>query len=134
MRIKRVNEDSGAQTVAGWATSISAGPPDEHAQSLSFEVMSNSNPALFAVAPAITANGVRAVSTGLLLGMDTVRRFGVLPGDLDGNGVVTAIEASTVRRNVGKRYPNPVAADVDGDGVVSMADYNIARANIGRRV
>jgi glucose/arabinose dehydrogenase len=48
--------DSGPQSVANWATQISAGPPDEALQSLTFEVTNNSN-ALFAVQPAIDASG-----------------------------------------------------------------------------
>jgi CSLREA domain-containing protein len=52
-----VNENDGAQTVNNWATNISAGPPDESGQSLTFIVANNSNPALFAVAPAISSSG-----------------------------------------------------------------------------
>src|SRR5207244_7485871 len=33
-----VNEDASAQTVAGWATALSAGPPDEAGQTLNFIV------------------------------------------------------------------------------------------------
>lgn len=49
-----VLEDAGAQTVAGWASNISAGPIDEAGQTLRFEV-SNNNNALFSVAPAVDA-------------------------------------------------------------------------------
>ncbi|WP_254512716.1 beta strand repeat-containing protein [Anatilimnocola floriformis] len=52
-----VNEDAGPQTVAGFATSISAGPADEIGQALTFNIATNSNPSLFAVAPAIAADG-----------------------------------------------------------------------------
>ncbi|EIC29887.1 beta strand repeat-containing protein [Methylomicrobium album] len=52
-----VNEDAGAQTVPGWATAISAGAADEAAQTLTFVIIGNTNPGLFAVAPAMTANG-----------------------------------------------------------------------------
>jgi VCBS repeat-containing protein len=52
-----VAEDSGAQTVAGWATAISAGPADEAGQTLTFNVTGNTNPTLFSVAPAVAANG-----------------------------------------------------------------------------
>ena len=57
-----VAEDSGAQTVSPWATPISAGAPDEepgqtNAQTLSFEIVSNTNAALFAVAPTISPTG-----------------------------------------------------------------------------
>ena len=48
-----VLEDAGSQTVAGWATGISAGPADEEGQVLTFNVTANTNPTLFAVAPAI---------------------------------------------------------------------------------
>ncbi|HKB14235.1 MAG TPA: MBG domain-containing protein, partial [Vicinamibacterales bacterium] len=51
-----VLEDAGAQTVANWATTISAGPADESAQALNF-IVSNNNSALFAVQPAISPTG-----------------------------------------------------------------------------
>ena len=51
-----VSEDAGAQTVAGWATGISAGPPEQSAQSVTFAVTSD-NPALFSVAPAVAPDG-----------------------------------------------------------------------------
>ncbi|MFZ1621920.1 tandem-95 repeat protein [Dokdonella sp.] len=53
-----VAEDAGAQTVNSWATAISAGPPDESTQTLTFNVGGNTNPALFSVAPAISASGI----------------------------------------------------------------------------
>ncbi|MCB9893539.1 MAG: tandem-95 repeat protein [Planctomycetes bacterium] len=49
--------DQGAQSIAGWATAISAGPADESGQSLTFNVISNNNPSLFATQPAISAAG-----------------------------------------------------------------------------
>src|SRR5690606_28716144 len=51
-----VNEDAGAQTVAGWATGISDGDPDL-TQTLTFNV-SNDNNSLFLVQPAISSGGV----------------------------------------------------------------------------
>jgi hypothetical protein len=51
-----VREDAGAQSVAGWATNISPGPPSESSQSLSFTVSSD-NPALFSVQPAVAPDG-----------------------------------------------------------------------------
>ncbi|MBI2215870.1 MAG: tandem-95 repeat protein [Candidatus Rokubacteria bacterium] len=51
-----VNEDAGPQTVAGWATAISAGPADEASQTVTFTV-SNDNPALFSAQPAVSAAG-----------------------------------------------------------------------------
>src|SRR5205814_682886 len=52
-----VLEDAGAQTVANWATAISAGPADESAQTLTFQVTASTNAALFAVAPAVSSTG-----------------------------------------------------------------------------
>ena len=51
-----LTEDAGAQSVANFATSISAGPTDESAQTVSFTVTNNNN-ALFSVQPAINAAG-----------------------------------------------------------------------------
>lgn len=51
-----VDEDSGAYS-ATWATDISAGPPDESGQTLSFNVTANDNPALFSAGPAIDSSG-----------------------------------------------------------------------------
>lgn len=51
-----VLEDSGPHTVSGWATAISAGPPDEAGQSVTFAA-SNDNNALFSSQPAVDASG-----------------------------------------------------------------------------
>jgi hypothetical protein len=48
-------EDAGPQTVTGWATGLSAGPPDEAAQVLAFSVIGTTNDALFAAGPAVDA-------------------------------------------------------------------------------
>ena len=48
-----VDEDSGAFVMPGWATAISAGP-NESGQTVSFEIVSNSNTALFADAGPVT--------------------------------------------------------------------------------
>ncbi len=51
-----VLEDCGVQSVASWATLLSAGPSDESGQVLDF-VVSNNSTALFSVQPAISAGG-----------------------------------------------------------------------------
>ena len=48
-----VLEDAGAQTVAGWATALSAGPR-ESGQVLTFEITNNPIAALFATGPAVS--------------------------------------------------------------------------------
>jgi VCBS repeat-containing protein len=56
-----VVQDAGAQTVAGWATNISAGPPDESWQTLNFIVTTNNN-ALFSAQPAVSPSGTLTFS------------------------------------------------------------------------
>jgi uncharacterized protein (DUF2141 family) len=51
-------EDAGTQTVTPWATGISPGPASEASQTVSFEVISNDNQALFSVQPTISADGI----------------------------------------------------------------------------
>ena len=52
-----VAQNAGQQTVAGWATEISAGPANESGQQISFVVLSNTNPELFAAGPSVSAAG-----------------------------------------------------------------------------
>jgi len=51
-----VAEDSGAQTVANWATNISPGSADEASQTVNFQITNDRNE-LFSVQPAIDASG-----------------------------------------------------------------------------
>jgi hypothetical protein len=52
---QRRSEDSGAQTVEGWATAISSGPK-EPGQTVDFQ-LTNTNNDLFSVQPSVAANG-----------------------------------------------------------------------------
>ncbi|MEZ4701930.1 MAG: Ig-like domain-containing protein [Rhodothermales bacterium] len=57
-----LGEDEGPQSIPGWATAISVGPPDEASQALSISLV-NDNNALFTVQPILTvANGVGALA------------------------------------------------------------------------
>ncbi len=51
-----VDEDSGPQVLAGFLSNISAGPPDENTQTLTFN-LTNDNNSLFATQPAVAPNG-----------------------------------------------------------------------------
>ena len=53
-----VLEDAAGQSIAGWATAISGGPADESAQTLTFNLTGNTNPALFTAAPAVSPAGI----------------------------------------------------------------------------
>ena len=64
-----VGRDLGAETVTGWATNISAGPPNQAGQTVQF-LVSNTNPSLFSVQPAVDA------ITGTLTYTPTAHGFG----------------------------------------------------------
>ena len=66
-----VLEDAGPQTVPGWASGMTAGPPDEAGQALTFVIASNSNPGLFSSGPVVDA------STGTLSYTPAPDAFGV---------------------------------------------------------
>jgi hypothetical protein len=51
-----IPEDSAPQSVAGWATAITPGPPDESSQTLQF-LVSSDNPSLFSAGPFLAADG-----------------------------------------------------------------------------
>jgi VCBS repeat-containing protein len=65
-----VNEDCGSQTVAGWATAISAGPANESAQALDFVVTTNKS-GLFVAGPTIDP------TTGTLTYTPAANAYGV---------------------------------------------------------
>jgi hypothetical protein len=50
-------------TVVGWATSLSAGPPDESTQTLAFNVTGNTDTALFTTQPSVSADGTLTYAT-----------------------------------------------------------------------
>jgi hypothetical protein len=59
------------------------------------------------------------------------RAFGLLAGDFDGDGVVTAADATGVKKNAGKANS---WADLDGTGIVDVTDAAKAKANKGHRL
>ncbi|HVK07939.1 MAG TPA: Ig-like domain-containing protein [Gemmataceae bacterium] len=69
---------------------------------------------------------------GNQMARDYTRSFGLLIGDFDGSGRVTALDVTAIRKNV---LTDPTKtnrfADVNGDGVVNQADADLAAANLG---
>ncbi|HWS71777.1 MAG TPA: Ig-like domain-containing protein, partial [Thermoanaerobaculia bacterium] len=59
------DEDAGPQSIANWATAISAGPANESTQTVSFQITGNTNPSLFSAAPAVSANGTLTYTSAL---------------------------------------------------------------------
>lgn len=52
-----IDEDAGSQIIPNWATAISPGPENESDQTVTFNIINNDNPALFAVAPTLSPDG-----------------------------------------------------------------------------
>ncbi|MGF1989150.1 MAG: VCBS domain-containing protein [Nostoc sp. ZfuVER08] len=122
-----VAEDSGAQTVANWATNISPGPADEASQIVNFQV-TNDNNELFSVQPAIDSAGNLTYTPAI---------------NANGSAIVTAIlqdDGGTVNGGVDSSNPqtftitiNPVndIATISGIviGVVTE-DLNVVNGNL----
>jgi murein DD-endopeptidase MepM/ murein hydrolase activator NlpD len=78
----------------------------------------------------LTAAGV-ADRAGNPLGADWARAVGLLPGDVDGSGLVDDRDLAAVKKKLGTR---DAFADANGDGRVTRADYDLVKANRGRRL
>jgi hypothetical protein len=97
-----VAESAGAQTVANWATAISAGPADEASQAVTFTVTVTgaTNGLTFSAAPAVAANGTLTfTATNGQSGIATVSVVAVDNGGTANGGVDTSA-AQTFSINV----------------------------------
>ena len=92
-------DDSGWQNVYGWATNISAGPPEESGQAVWFDV-SNDNNALFAYQPCVYYDGLLYYEP--LSGASCTATVTVVLRDSGGtaNGGVDASPPQAVRTNI----------------------------------
>lgn len=105
-----VNAGSGAQTVVGWATSISKGPANESAQSmLPFVVNVTSNSGIFSTLPAVAANGTLTYTPVASIGATTVANVNVQAKD-DGGTVNGGVDTSPVQSFSITVNPAPPAA------------------------
>jgi hypothetical protein len=142
-----VLEDAGPQTVNPWATAISAGPTDESGQTLSFNVTGNTNPGLFAVAPAVSAAGVltytpMANTSGTATitlnlsddggtangGVDTsaAQMFTITVADINDPPSFTKGADVTVNEDAGAQSVNPWATAISaGPGEVQTLSFNV---------
>ena len=117
--------DAGAQTVASWATSLSAGPSDEAAQALNF-IVTNNNAALFAVQPAIAANGTltftpTSVSGSAIVTVQIHDTGGVANGGVD----TSAAQTFTITIN-----PKPSLVISDWSGLEGNSGQTPAVFNV----
>lgn len=58
--------------------------------------------------------------------------FNVLPGDFNGDGVVSSTDMTGVINEIGQTYD--IWADLNGDGSVTSADGTLARSKIGTKL
>ena len=81
-----------------------------------------------------SAKGVHTTTSNIPLLSNLGMGFSVLPGDVDGDRVVTVLDAVDVMNETAANQPYSVWADVVGDGVVDMNDYLAVRIRKGTKL
>ncbi len=79
-------------------------------------------------------SGVHTATSDIALQSNLGLGFSVLPGDVDGDGVVTVLDAVDVLNEIAANQQYSVWDDVVGDGVVDMNDYLAVRTRIGTKL
>jgi hypothetical protein len=122
-----VAKDAGAQSIANVATSISAGPADESAQTVSFTV-TNDNNALFSGQPAMDASGTLTfTSANDATGSATVSVVAVDNGGTANSGVdSSAAQTFTLTVTSVNQTPTDIALSA-----TTIAENNAANATVG---
>jgi hypothetical protein len=82
----------------------------------------------------LTLAGVHDANGNALAGGTFVQRFSVLPGDVNGDGVVDSRDMVGVRNEMMGLSPADIWGDLNGDGIVDMNDYNLVRRHINTRL
>jgi hypothetical protein len=118
---------SGAQSIANWATFNPGGGPDEAAQTATYQIIGNSNPSLFTVAPTIATNGTLSYTPGATPGTATLQ-VRVKDSGLTANGGIdtSATQSFTITVNpptVSLTATDGRASEVAGD----TGTYRISR-------
>lgn len=114
-----------SRTVAGWASEISAGAPDEQGQELNFQIVNNSNEALFTTLPTIDSNGALSyeLAPGVIGSADVTVRLtddgGTANGGDDASDTQT-FSITSVNINPWRNTGAPL--DVNGDGEINGFD------------
>lgn len=113
-----VAKTAGAQTIAGWATNISAGPANEAAQHLTFQVTTD-NPNLFSVAPAISPTGTLTYT----LSTTAFGSANVTVTLKDDGGVASGGADTSAPQTFAIRVKANNTGDFDGDGITDPAVF-----------
>lgn len=132
-----VNEDSGAVTLANWAT-FSAGPGEASQSVFSYTVSSLSNAPLFAVAPAVSADGTLTfISASNANGTSTFQvRVRDNGGTASGGVDTSTLQTFTVNINAVNDAPTvslaaiPTIVEDGGSQTISgFASFNVGAPN-----
>lgn len=125
-----VDENAPAQAVANWATGISAGPANEASQTVAFQA-TNDNNGLFAVQPAIAADGTLTYTLALNAN-GTATVTAVLKdngGTLDGGVDASSPQAFTITVNHVNAPPEGAGQSVlvgdDGGVIITLSGTDL---------
>jgi hypothetical protein len=116
-----VAEDSGAHSVPGWASGISAGLAEESDQQLTFEV-TNTNTRLFSTQPSVAPNGTLsyALAADENGSADVTVRLKDNGGIANGGTDTSAEQTFTI--NVTAVNDAPIVSNLQGDGDANEGD------------
>ncbi len=120
-----VNEDAGAQTVAGWVTNFNPGPANESAQTVVAYTVSNiGNSALFSTGPAVATNGTLTYMPAANANGTSTFQVRVQDNGGTANGGIDLSDAQTFTITVTALNDPPV---ITGQAAISTA-FNTARS------
>ena len=118
-------DESPAQSIPGWATGMSPGPPDEASQQLHFVVQSNTNTGLFAAGPAIDATGKLSFTPAPNVAGSAQIIVALVDDGGTANGGADTRPPQTFTISVAKAHPWHNAAnrlDINSDGHIAPVD------------
>jgi uncharacterized delta-60 repeat protein len=95
------------QTIPLWATGLFTGPADEASQTVTYQIVSNSNPSLFTVAPTIAATGQLTYQPVSTITTTTVVTLGVVAQD-NGGTANGGVDTSVIQTFTITIAPKPV--------------------------
>ncbi|MBL1178951.1 beta strand repeat-containing protein, partial [Pantanalinema sp. GBBB05] len=127
-----VTSGAGAQTVANWAT-FTPGPANESDQTATYTIVSNDNPSLFSVAPAIDASGnlTYTPAVGIATAQTATLTYRVQDNGGTANGGVdlSDVRSFTITINpptIGLTAPDATAAESGTD----TGTFRISRGSV----
>jgi VCBS repeat-containing protein len=121
---QKVDQNAPAQTVAGWATSISAGPANESGQAVTF-LVANDSPGLFLVPPSVAPNGTLTYTPMTnVFGVATVRVRARDDGGTANGGVDTSSEV-IFKITINSPPTVSIVSPLDGTVLINPATFSV---------